>query len=206
MKQKLSWLIGFAFLLSLAFGFSSNASAAELLTKEEKTQYYQEYLKIADEVRAENPNAIPFTVDEFENIKEKDWVEPEQYRENLNSIIDGEIEFVVKNSPLTTYSAGPTPAKYVYAYSNGTLLGQIVVSATVSTVWDSGVQVISNITNVSSYTMQGGSSWSQTGANPSKVTSQKWNLQLIGNFFVGATKFPQAFTIEYKCDSYGTIS
>lgn len=206
MKQKFSWLVGFAFLLSFAFGFSSNASAAELLTQEEKTQYYQEYLKIANEVRAEYPNAITFSVAEFENFNEKDWVEPEQFRENLIPIIDGGIEFVVKDSLFTTFSG--TPTKSVKAYSNnGTYLGSVVVQATVSTAWDSSIKAggITGISGVSSYTMEGFSYWSQTSATPSKVTAQSWNLRLVGNFTTGGVAFPQAFTINYRCNDNGEV-
>lgn len=212
MKNKWISLIGFALLLCLSFSFGSNASAAELLTQEQKTQYYQEYLKIADELREEYPNAITFTVAAFEDIIENDWVEPEQYRENLISIIDGGITFVVEDikSPISTLSgAGNTPTKYATAKSsNGTTLGTVVINATVSTSHDAslGGQVISNISGVNSYTMQGLSSWSQNGASNSKVSARSWNVNLTGNFYTGGTNFPQAFTINYTCTATGTIS
>ena len=216
MRNKWISLIGFALLMFLSFSFGSNASAAELLTQEQKTQYYQEYLKIADELREEYPNAITFNVAAFEDIIESDWVEPEQYRENLISIIAGGITFVVEDikspkSSISTFSggAGNTPTKYATAKSsNGTVLGTVVVTATVSTVHDAslGGQVISNISGVNSYTMQSQASWSQNGASNSKVSARSWNVKLTGNFYTGGTNFPQAFTINYKCTATGTIS
>lgn len=213
MKNVFKLLIGFALLFVLSATFNSNASAAELLTQEKKNQYYQEYLKIAEELRGDSD--VDFSVDSPENFNENDWVEPAKFKENLETLINGGINFVVEENKvelggITTFAASPTPTKYVTAYSSsGTFLGQIVVNATVSTKWDSGIkgQVISGIDNVTSYTMQGLSHWGQTSARKdSEVTAQSWNIKLMGNFTTGGVTFPQAFIINYKTNSSGTIS
>ena len=212
MKAILNTLIGFSLLFVLSFAFNLNASAAELLTQEKKELYYQEYLKIAEELRG-NSN-VDFNVDKPENFNENDWVEPEKFKENLETLINGGINFIVDEKKvnlgeISIFAASPTPTKYVNAYSNsGTFLGQIVVNATVSTKWDEGIkgQVISGISGVNSYTMQGLSHWSQSSATGSKVSAQSWNLKLVGTFTTGGVQFPQAFTINYKTNSNGTIS
>lgn len=211
MKRILNFLLGFGMLFVLSSAFSSNASAAELLTLDEKTQYYQEYQKIVDELREEYPDA-DFTLLEFKDFGEQDWVEQAKFRENIVTILEGGINFVVQEqqefTTLSSGGAGPTPTKYVDAYSsNGTYLGQVVVNATVTTKYDSSVkgQVITGITNVSSYTMHGLSHWSQSSARGSKETNQKWNLKLTGNFHTGGVSYPQAFDIPYRCTNSGTI-
>ncbi|WP_338657330.1 hypothetical protein V6B14_22425 (plasmid) [Sporosarcina psychrophila] len=209
MKQKFSLFIG-ALLLGVGLvSFSSNASAAATLTQDQKEQHHQEYLKIAEELRVEYPDALTFEVANIEDFEEADWVEPEQYRERIIPIIQANIEVVDVKSPISTFAASNTPTKYGSVYSNsGTFLGTVVINATVSTVYDSYTngQIISGISGVTSYTMQGGSHWGQTSANPSKVGARSWNLQVAGKFATVGVVISDVITVNYVTTIGGKIS
>ena len=85
-------------------------SGINTLTQEQKQQYYQEYLKVGQELREEYPNALTFNVSAIEEIKEGNWVEPEQYREKIIPIINGEKGIV--DLPFVSFNV-KTPTKHM---------------------------------------------------------------------------------------------
>lgn len=216
MKQKFSWLIS-AMLLGVIvlFSFNPNTFAATTLTEDEKKQYYQEYLKIAEELRVEYPDAFNFEVTNFEDFKDRDWVEPEQYRKTIIPIINGKIEVSDVAPPsidvvpsFTILGASATPTKYASVKnSSGNTIGTVVINATVSTQHkaSAGGQVISGISGVSSYTMDILADWAQTGASTVKVNDRKWDLKVAGKYAQSGVIISDILVVSYSCDAYGAI-
>ena len=63
------------------------------LTKEQKEDYYKQYVEIVEEVMREYPDTTMEVVP-FDEFKEEDWVEPEEFRQI--AIDRTQLEFVVE--------------------------------------------------------------------------------------------------------------
>ncbi|MBK3495266.1 hypothetical protein JFL43_10460 [Viridibacillus sp. YIM B01967] len=205
MKQKFSWLVGLVLLFGLIGAFSFNPKASEILTQEQKEQYYQEYIKIAEELRAEYPNALTFNVSAIEEIEEKDWVKPEQYREKIIPIINEKKGIV--ELPFVSFDVN-APTKYKQIHSkNGDVLATIVINSTVSVAYDSklGRPVINDICKAVSYTMTGFAYWGQKGSNLIKVDSQNYRLNISGNLLIHRVTLPDVLSVDYTFNKQGFI-
>ena len=63
------------------------------LTQEQKEDYYKQYVEIVEEVMREYPDTTMEVVP-FDEFKEEDWVEPEEFRQI--AIDRTQLEFVVE--------------------------------------------------------------------------------------------------------------
>ena len=63
------------------------------LTQEQKEDYYKQYVEIVEEVMREYPDTT-IEVVPFDEFKEEDWVEPEEFRQI--AIDRTQLEFVVE--------------------------------------------------------------------------------------------------------------
>ena len=64
------------------------------LTQEQKEDYYKQYVEIVEEVNAEGNGAYYLEVEPFDEFKEEDWIEPEEFRQI--AIDRTQLEFVVE--------------------------------------------------------------------------------------------------------------
>ena len=51
------------------------------LTKEQKEDYYKQYVEIVEEINAEGNGAYTLEVEPFDDFKEEDWIEPGEFRQ-----------------------------------------------------------------------------------------------------------------------------
>lgn len=51
------------------------------LTKEQKEDYYQQYVEIVEEINAEGNGKYTLEVEPFDEFKEEDWIDPEEFRQ-----------------------------------------------------------------------------------------------------------------------------
>ncbi|WP_338657328.1 hypothetical protein V6B14_22420 (plasmid) [Sporosarcina psychrophila] len=207
MKQKFNWIVGIVLLFGLisSFGFSAKSSEAYTLTQEQKKQYYQEYLNIADDLREEYPNALTFNVSAIEEIEERDWVEPEQYREKIIPIINEKKGIV--DLPFVSFNV-KAPTKHIDITTSGSeFLAPVVISSTVSVAYDSklGVPVIKDINSVESFTMTGFAHWGQVDSYLRKVDNNNYHLTVSGNLIIYKTNFPDVLSVYYTFDEQGFI-
>lgn len=186
-------------LLSLS-GLNSEASELPVLTKEKKEQYYQEYLKIVDELSEDNPDYLELHITPMEEIKDEDWIEPELLKEKIIPFINGDKGVV--ESPFISIEVN-APTKYKEPL-NGNPLSTLVINATILISYDSkiGNPIIKDIYNVNSYTMTGLSYWSQAGY---RRTDINYNLLITGNLFTNDITIPDAINVSYSFNDKGFI-
>lgn len=203
MKRKISWIVGLVLLLCLIFVFYPESS--EVLTKEQKEQYYQEYLKIADEVRKEYPNSLDFNVVEIEQIREDDWVLPVQFQNKIIPIIT-EKKGVI-DLPFVTFTV-KAPTKYEEIFlNNEKSLGEVVINSTVSVAFDPILKhpVINDVTDVDSYTTLNDFNWEQVSSKKTANVNDNYSLTVFGELSLDEVVFPEALTISYTFNKNGFI-
>lgn len=203
MKRKTSFFVGLILLLCIINTPEVSSKASEGLSQAQKEQYYQEYLKIGEELREKYPDSLPFKVDEIEKIKDKDWVVSKEYRKKIIPIITKEKGIV--DLPFVSFDV-QAPSKYQQILSNDTVLANIVITSTVTVSYDSdlGQPVIEDISNVKSYTMTGFTHWGQVSSNFFNLNNNN-NLTVLGNLSVGKALFPNIIEVSYSFNKYGFI-
>ncbi|WP_341300854.1 hypothetical protein MHB44_21720 [Lysinibacillus sp. FSL H8-0500] len=185
------------------------------LTDEVKKQYYQEYVKIIDEVMAAKPG-MNISVVPIEQFEDDFWVTPEDFRKDIQSWVDHhlatereKIDEMLRGNPapvITNENGHVTKKTYMY-FSD--ILIAIEVTGNFKTAYHASRnrQIFSSVQDISTkLTEITRGAWKQTSSKATLLDGGRTiEIQIEGIFEYNTIRYEKRFTIEFYCDENGEI-
>lgn len=184
----------------------------EKLTDEQKQLYHQEYVEIVEEAMKQK-SGVTLEVSDIDEFEEKDWVEPAQYKEDIQAIISQHLQeekevIGTMNIDEEGEMLGEFTKKSAYIYIPQ-IIKKIDVNVRFETNFDEmhqrqlftiADQITSNIEDPSK------GEWKQTAAYSKRIDGGRtYLIQIEGILSRAGVSFEKQFTIEYKINEKGRI-
>lgn len=189
-----------------------NSSTPLKLTKEQKEEYYSQYVKIVNDVN-QKKLGIGLGVPSIEEFQLEDWKEPKAYEEMIQNHVELYLEkerralkSSTKNQIVTNANRSTTIKTHIYVV-NITLPIDITGSFETQYNADDERQLFEKVSNVTSNIESSDGKWEQTSYEESLTNNgQTYSIRIEGNFSYLGNTVEKAFTIEFNCDEFGNIS
>lgn len=189
-----------------------NSSTPLKLTKEQKEEYYIQYVKIVNDVN-QKKLGIGLGVPSIEEFQLEDWKEPKAYEEMIQNHVDLYLEkerralkSSTKNQIVTNANGSTTIKTHIYVVD---IILPIDITGSFVTQYnaDDDRQLFEKVSNVTSSIESSDGKWEQTSYEESLVDDgQTFSIRIEGNFSYLDNTVEKAFTIEFNCDEFGNIS
>lgn len=184
----------------------------EKLADEQKQMYHQKYVEIVEEAMKQK-SGVMLEVSDIDEFEEENWVEPEQFKENIQTMISQHLQeereiIGTMNADEEGEMLGKFTKKSAYIYTPN-ILTKIDVNVHFETNFDemhqrqlfiSADRITSNIENPSK------GEWKQTAAYSKRIDSGRtYLIQIEGILSKAGASIEKVFTIEYKVNEKGRI-
>lgn len=184
------------------------------ISKEQKESYYEEYTKIVEQAM-DLKSGIGISVPPMQEFKESDWVDPMEYKGNVDEMVEShlatEAKLIAKReseiySAKTDRYGKTTKNAFIYVPD---VLKELEITAHFDTQYSSSEkrQLFEGMTSISSDIKSSTGEWNQTSYEAKIVDGgQRYVIEIEGTFTLNGLSFEKAFAIEFTCDEFGQIS
>lgn len=184
------------------------------LTKEQKEEYHKQYKEIVNRAN-ETKIGIGLGVPSISEFKPEDWVEPKDYEQRIQEIIDS---FLANEREALRSLSSPTTEAVMG--SNGEIkktahlyIENKIFSVEVSGEFETQLkksrkgQVFSKVNQITSHIASSSNGeWKQTFSEASLIDNGRtYSLLIEGVYTFNRIATEKAFTIEFSCDEFGNI-
>ena len=184
------------------------------LTQEQKKEYHKQYKEIIDRANGLKIG-IGLGVPSISEFEPEDWVEPKDYEQRIQDIIDS---FLVNEREALSSLSSPTTEAVRGSYGEMKKTTHLYIEDKFFSVEVSGEfetqlkesrngQVFSNANRITSHIASSSNGeWKQTFSEASLIDhGRTYSLLIEGVYTFLGIATEKAFTIEFSCDEFGNI-